>query len=493
MKEASIKTRFLPFASVLLCLLYLLHAGPELVSARSPLLNDLLARHTAPATAPSTPILRDNCAFVGAVLMGWGAGTISGVVRDAVTEEPIAGVNILACGHGYGNSQQYGHESFGMGTAVTDDDGRFTIRDLPTETNQGPLSYAVIASALDSSHPKDEIRPLTNLVVTETTELEIVLRPGGTVKGIVTDEHSATPLPDVKVYAHFEAPPATRHSEWLWRSATADASGQYTLTNLSTYDYALFFESPDEVHVWEEYPDTPNYLKNFMHVRSRHRVPVTAGMATNGIDATLRRYAEVSGRVTISVTGQPLSDTVVSLAFNNPDNYPIEPLRSVTDEEGYYTALVPSGSYGVLFKPPASSGYPCQLYYDPSRPDEYPLQVEIEQPEAVTMNAALREPGKITGRVRYASGRGIPTALIYASLLPDPECESFGSAYTVNPDGTFELSNLMPRTYRLAAELRHLPVYLTQRQSIRVPEGGVVSGVEFVFPEPVYLPLLWWP
>ena len=488
------KTRFLPFASVLLCLLYFLHVGPGLVSARTHFLNDLLAGHTAPATPLSTSALREGCAFYGEPEPVGGPGTLSGVVRDAVTEEPIAGVNILVCGHGHGNVQQYPYELYGQGTAVTDDEGRFTVHNLPTETNQGPLSYAVIASPLDSSRPTYETLPVTNLVVTETTELEIVLRPGGKVRGIVTDEHSATPLPNVKVYALYEADPATRYSEWLWLSATTDSSGHYTLTNLSTLSYALFFEPPNEVHVWEEYPGVANYLNDFTQSTSSYRLPVTAGVTTKGIDASLRRYSEVSGRITILATGEPVSGTVVSILPSG--DLSLDPFlfrRYVTNEDGRYMALVPSGTYSVLFEPPASSGYPCQFYYDYARPDEYPLNVQVQQPEPLTVNATLREPGKITGRVRYASGQGIPGALVYGSVLPDPDCETFGAPYTVNPDGSFELSNLVPRTYRLAAELRHVPIYLTRYQSIRVPEGEVVSGVEFVFPEPVYLPLLWWP
>lgn len=417
---------------------------------------------------------------------------MSGMVRDALTQEPISGASIVVCGYGEGNANQYPYELRGQGEAITDETGYFTIGNLPTETNRGPLTYSAIISPTNSSRPTYEIRPITGLTITLNTQLNVDLKPGATLRGNVSDEHSGAPLFGVKVYAHFQAPPATLYSRRLLLSTETDASGYYTLTNLSTTSYGLSFEPPDPAYVWEMYPDLPNYTKETPPLYLTYPIRITAGTATNGIDATLRQYSLISGTVSIAATGQPISGTEVSLT--NLDIGFITPLPNltyITDEDGYYTALVPEGSYLAFFKPPASSGYPCQYYYDYERPDEYPLEFQVNQPELLTISAPLREPGKITGRVRYPSGQGIPTATIQESILPDPECNFFNSPYSVQPDGSFELNNLVPRRYKwLGASLNNQSHYFYQTHDITVREGEVVSGVEFIFPEPIFLPLV---
>jgi hypothetical protein len=483
------KNRFVCLALFFLCPLWLAYIGPLMVTAHPPLESTDRMRTPLATTSQVGPLVLDSCGFGDS--LDAGPGTISGIVRDALTQEPISGAVVLVCGYGRGNVAQYGYELYGQGEAVTDNAGRFTISNLPTETNHGPLNYVAIVSPLQSSRPTYEIRPITSLTVTESTQLNVALRPGATFSGLVTDEYSGAPLSGVKAYTHFEAWPISIYSRRLMLSAETDASGHYTITNLSTYNYALFFEPPNPVYISEEYPATPNYNNEFPRFYMNHPISITAGTAASGVDASLQRYSLVSGTVAISATGQPVSGTEVSFILDNPIPLkPLERLHTLTDENGRYTVLIPSGRYHVFFKTPASSGYPCQFYYDYSRPDEYPLYFQVQQPDPLTIDGTLRQPGTITGRVRYPSGRGISTATIQEWNLPDPECNVFNMPYNVEPDGSFEITNLVPRHYKLFVALHNRPFYDYEVLEVAVREGEVISGVEVVLPEPTYLPLV---
>ena len=98
--------------------------------------------------------------------------------------------------------------------------------------------------------------------------------------------------------------------------------------------------------------------------------------------------------------------------------------------------------------------------------------------------------------MRYRSGRPVTTADVDEYWLPGPDCSAFGYGYPVNSDGSFKLSNLVPRIYQPAASTFINRLYVVawpngiQRYSIMVHEGETVSGVVFVFPDPVYFPFL---
>jgi hypothetical protein len=450
-------------------------AAPHVVSASRPMQQ---VTHAPPQT-------RDDCGFFPETPIDGGSGTVRGVIRDVTTQQPLSGVAVYVCGYGQGNVRQYSYEVYSQARTETDATGAFSISNLPTATNQGPLTYAVVVSPTVATGSTHEVLPLRNVVITETTRLDVLLRPGASIGGAITDEHTGEPLAGVRVFSRFEAEPITLQSRLLWSETVSDADGRYMLRNLSSADYALFYEPPDPAYVWEEYPGVPHYLSDFTQSFTPQRIPVVAGRTIRGIDASLRRYATLEGRVIAAVNGEPIPNAEVSFGVDDPGLfYPFGERRYYTDAEGRFRALLPSGGYRVLVKPPAASGYPPQYYFDVARPDIYPLSIPVQQPETVEITIGLRQPGRITGRVRYRSGRGIPSATVSERYL--------GQEYAVHEDGSFELPFLVPRTYRLYATFNNPQSFNSHSRSVKVyvGEGETVPGVEIIFPDPVYVPQL---
>jgi protocatechuate 3,4-dioxygenase beta subunit len=429
-----------------------------------------------------------NCGFPSGTASSTGNGSISGTIQDAETLQPLAGVRIYVCGYRRGNVNQYGYDVYGEGVALTTETGSFALTNLPVFTNQGPLFYSIVVIPNEINQKDYEILPLTNVQITESSNFTISLRKGAILKGKVIDEHTGAPLAGVKVWATFEAYPVPFRSGILFISTVTDSFGNYTFSNLSSTTYGLLFEPQNPAYVWEAYPGVPNYVNDFFFSQPLQRIDARVG-TTVEVNASLQRYAVIGGQITTTIAGTPLTDAFVRVIPRDPALYfPFGERNYTTDKEGRFSALVPTGSYWIFVKPPMSSDYPCQFYLSQQDPETYPASVSIVQPEVrLNVNQTLLLPGKITGIIRYASGRPVTDAVLSENWLPDPECNTFNADYFTDEQGRFEINNLVPRTYKLNARNSR---YIYKHQEVIVRPGEAVSNVEFIFPDPIYLPLV---
>lgn len=104
----------------------------------------LLCLFWLPSGAPAATAQTADCGFSPNRPIAAGDGVLSGFVRDAVTQQPLAGVTVYARGFGRENVAQYFYEVYGQGKAITDPSGFYRIDGLPAGTNRGPLSYSVV-------------------------------------------------------------------------------------------------------------------------------------------------------------------------------------------------------------------------------------------------------------------------------------------------------------------------------------------------------------
>jgi len=158
-----------------------------------------------------------GCATVGpaAAMVPEAPGTLSGQVTDVASGGSAAGVTVLAQGPG------------GERTAVTDEEGRYTIPGL------APGAYAV---RFYFTFIKVECANV-QVVAATTARLDVPMniemaRETGTLSGSVTDAATGGPVAGVTVVAQG---PAGEHAEFT------DGQGRYTIQGLVPGTYAVHF------------------------------------------------------------------------------------------------------------------------------------------------------------------------------------------------------------------------------------------------------------
>ncbi|MCA9078334.1 MAG: carboxypeptidase regulatory-like domain-containing protein [Planctomycetaceae bacterium] len=227
---------------------------------------------------------------------------------------------------------------------TTDGEGRFRLEGLGTgryvrlECSGGDIA-ATRLSIL--THPTPErLQPHGAIAVREglresqyLAEFTHVAQPGRTLRGIVKDEKTGDPVPDVKV---------TATSSWASRRSPAvtGPDGKYEITGVPreaeghNYEYTLEFRVDDAVH--------------FNHDLRLESAP---GQSPLELNVALDRGIKLSGRVTDAATGKPVSGTVVynALSSNELINQKecgevANPLSStVIQEDGSYELCVAPG------------------------------------------------------------------------------------------------------------------------------------------------------
>jgi hypothetical protein len=221
-------------------------------------------------------------------------------------------------------------------------------------------------------------------------------------------------------------------------TTTTGAGGTYTIAGgqLGGGTYTVSFFDPSEDHV------------------SLENQAILAEGAPTTLNAALQETGSLSGTVTSAASGAGLGDVTVSVEG--------ETFRStVTEPNGHYTLehLAP-GSYVIDFSPNLGE------YVGQSG------QATITEGGATVTNAALRQGGKISGRVTDAyTHNGI------GKIEVDAFSSTSGSGFaTTNENGEYTISGLSSGSYKLgyfwdfseaeekAAEKapRLIPKYITQ-------------------------------
>ncbi|HUB75110.1 MAG TPA: carboxypeptidase-like regulatory domain-containing protein [Solirubrobacteraceae bacterium] len=276
----------------------------------------------------------------------------------------------------------------------------------------------------------------------------------GSLEGTVTN-HKAQDLKGIEVSATNEHGTTTG-------PVTTAVNGTYEISGLAEGEYTVSFTDPKG-----EYVETSETAF------------VEEGEATE-LNAILTKYAALSGVVTSASTGSGIGGVYV---FVRKAFYEYE--EAVTEADGHYsiTHLVP-GEYEVVFSA-YEGGYIPQS-----------TSVVLGEGEARTLNASLREGGKISGTVTDAySHVGLEKIEVYAS-------SSSGSGYArTNSKGEYTIIGLPSGSYKVSFEWefskaeyeafekapRLIPKYLTQyfndepssltANAVTVSEGATSSGV----------------
>ncbi len=354
-----------------------------------------------PATATATPA---------------GTGAISGVVVDAATGGPVAGV-IVGLG-----SRSGGPQILTLPRTVTDAKGRFLFRDLAPSTRYylraarlgyASTRYGAAGPAVPTTLPELEIRTIDDIATIAVaadqwvSDVRIQLWRLGSISGRVVDERHE-PVVGAAVQA-FSTTLSAGHSQYAGSDiATTDDRGEYRLANLAPGKYAVSVLSV-QATVLASRPEGPQQRALGELAQGTSRISSGDGLPSIGSDARHR------------------------LALSN-----------------YATPPPPGGgrpqAYAATF---------------------YPATSTIGLAEAIEIGLGtirrgvdfqLRPVGTVTvaGRVETPAGSGNPNQPpLLLRLMPAGQ-ESLGvgseAATTfVDPDGSFTFLNVPPGAYTLVA------------------------------------------
>ena len=360
-------------------------------------------------------------------------GTISGRVTDGA-DQGIDGVTVELWGLPFDWNKS-------RPMAVTDSDGYYKIASFSgdylaqvnlRDFNQNPADglpdgWLPIRNFRASSYDYQKI--VTVIPGTPVTGADVVLEPGGTISGRVTDGQG-NPL-------HLAIVTAYNANAGQASYAYTDADGHYAILRLRTANYGIGFCPPTGNTLGREWYGGGS---SFAGVRP---VAVTAGATTSGIDAALEEGAYVSGRVA-DAGDNPIQGVQVTAH----DVSGIALQSAVTQADGtYLIGRLPGGSVKILFNavPCFAGNYFSEWYTDKRSVGEAdPVLVTVGQ-TTTDIDAVLSPAGAIAGRLTDNDGKGLLSG--YVSCVG--EDGSYFHGAQPDHEGNYVVRNLPPNNYRV--------------------------------------------
>jgi hypothetical protein len=350
-------------------------------------------------------------------------GQITGKVTAADTKAPVAGIEVCAT-PGEGELYEYGDNC-----ATTNADGEYTIAALTS--GEYDVEFAVRFGSLNYIsqyyHDKQSRSEASPVVVTQgltAAGIDAAMQPGGQITGTVTSAATTSPVRGIEVCATDGA------YEYAERTcATSNASGEYTLSRLTTGSYKVaFYSSSDELDYLEQYYDGKTSFAE------ANTVAVTTGATTGNIDAALLSGGQITGKVTSAATNNPLSYVYVCALSGGGEHC------ASTNAKGEYTVeALASGMYTVEFSGSDGLNYLTQ-YYNGKASSAEADQVSVTAGATTAgIDASMVAGGQITGKViSAATNAPLEGVQVCASLAAvefgGQTCatSTFGGAYTIS-------------------------------------------------------------
>ena len=260
------------------------------------------------------------------------AGSLSGVVTDASTGDPIDGIQVT------GWRQATPIESVGA-TDVTDASGHYSLADLPTAdyaVQVLPVERNYVAEYFDGKRTEEE----ADLVHVDAGEarsgIDVSLEPGGRVTGQVRAALSGIPLSGVSVCA-------SSQTDFTGGCGVTDGAGNYVVEGLPTDSYIVSFSPSWSLNYFESwYGGATDY-------EDATWFPVVEGQTTSGIDGELQESAGISGSLTDAENGEPVADIEVCAIGVGGEEFPR--CSSSGPDGRYLVGGMPSGQYRLAFSP----------------------------------------------------------------------------------------------------------------------------------------------
>lgn len=392
------------------------------------------------------------------------AGLITGVVTRDGDGAPVEGVTVsVSATDGTGNGA----------AGWTQADGSFTVGGL----RDG--DYAVRFDAPDGSGLMDEYwddavdigsATLVSVVAGETDAgIDAALATGGAISGVVTRQADGSPVEDARVLA-------LNGSDEIVGSTRTQPDGAYRLDGLPADDYVVRFGAPDTGELASE------YWENVYVSSAATPIAVNALQTVENIDAALGLVGHISGTVTKSADGSPVS----GYAWIHEIGGEADAQTFDLDSEGGYRAAVAPGTYYVSFHSPGSNL--VEEYWEDAATRETATTVVVAAGEEITeIDAQLESAAAIAGVVAVDSDE--PHEAYVEAWDGD---KMVAMAYAASKSGSYSIT-LPAGTYVLKASVTFYENEATHAKPqffdgvatadlatpVTVAAGGAVGDIDF--------------
>lgn len=338
-------------------------------------------------------------------------GEIAGEVQSAGRGVALAGIEVCA-----GQSVPVGV----IGACThTDATGKYAITGLEAGTyhvaffpNQGE-NY--ITQYYDGQTEASSANALPVKAGETVSGVDAQLQEGGTIPGIVTSAATGAHLAGVRVCVELISSIA--------RCATTNGQGEYQVTGLPTGSYKVQFDATAGLNYLSQYFDDASSASEAA------TVPVTAGHATEAVDAALRAGGQIVGRVTSAATHAPVEHISVCTVHGNAQSVGS---CALTNSEGEYAIVgLSTGSYVVRFARGFEGPDYAAQYFNGQTSLGLASPIAVELGHATPgVDAEMLPAGEISGRVTSAlDGVGIGGIKVCANLTESAEERGIGEGY----------------------------------------------------------------
>jgi len=377
--------------------------------------------------------------------------TVSGRVVSAADASPLKSARIALVSE---RDEQASPKGF---TAMSDGDGRFTLKDVPAGRYQFFASHAAYVTKQYQSKGTDKGAPLALHPGDEIKDVLFRMTLAAVVTGRVTDE-DGEPMERIQVVAlHRPTEDELEDNSWLQHmeltpaaAGQTDDRGEFRLFGLKPGEY--FIRAEDEYVPNNALPLSnestlrqslgsqyaPVYYPGVTQMGQAQAVSATSGAEVEA-DFILRhsRMVEISGKV-IGFDGTPPGDADVMLVEAQPSDFNFNHETSVNKNGQFKLTGVPAGSYVVIADQRSSadgSGYRAQQ------------KIEVGDDNVDSVTLVLGRGTKVSGHVNV-SGSTIKPETLFISLQPLDLDFSWTWA-NVKKDGSFEMLDVAEGTFTI--------------------------------------------
>ncbi len=393
-----------------------------------------------------------------------------GDVRDSATQVPISGISMKVYNHNgtkmriEGRSKADGRYSVGPFRP-----GDYFVRADPTYPKGYPDQYYSDAYRLSDALPVtlSGLKPISGI--------DFNLPRGSYVRGFVSDAHSGSSLPDIKVKFY--------DSDWkLCEMATCKtrADGSY-LSGALRPDMHFVKAVPvyPQPYIDEYYPDA---------VEKDDAVALTINPDQEILDISfaLDRGGYIRGSVFDQLTGDPANDIDLDIYA---DNWDWVSYSDHTDHAGTFVlGALPFGQYFLACDPGPTPGYRPEFYNDSFWPSGAQILTLTADSNLENIVFDLVTASRITGRITDdVSGQGVEGIDIEIYRTDHTLVPVHIVSSTVN--GVYDTYGLPAGTYIVFAHAPNQSSYSSEyyreassfetAQPVSVDGNATVTGIDF--------------